>query len=1325
MEAMFKPPEQLVVNDANLAEQWKRFKQRFELYAVAIDLKSKSQEQQVAIFLTIIGEDGLELYNSFTLTSAEQKSLDAIKGKFDEYCSPKKNIIFERFKFNSVIQKEGQTFDNFLTELRRSVKSTEYINQDEMVRDRIVIGICDKGTQERLLRESSLTLEKAITFCRSIEASKVQAKVLKEEAAGVNAIRSHGKAKSKTESKTYSKGIDCKYCGYNHKKGRCPAYGKTCDECGAKHHFAAVCMKKDETKNKPRKKVHEVKERVKQEYETSEDSDEDNSGSDSTSGNSEFFVSSITKNVGSVEELWKSKVCVEGTVIEFKLDTGAEVSIIPVYLFRSLKTKKQLNATNVTLISYGSSEFRIKPIGKISLECSVNKEVVLIDFLVVDCKNQMALLGLSACVKLNLIQRIDNVSLSFNSINNLISKYSKVFSGLGQFPSKYKIILKENVVPHTQPSRRVPQAIYEKLKKKLDNLQALNIIQKVEKPTDWLNPLVIVEKKNGDLRLCLDPKFLNQAIKREPFLIPTADEIASKLSNKKYFTVLDMKDGYFQVMLDKQSSNLCAFATPFGRYKFCRMPFGISSAPEVFQKLNFELFGDIKGVEIYFDDLIITGSSEFEHDQNLKLVLDRAEKFNIKFNKDKIQLKANRVKFMGHIFSEKGIEPSSDYIKAIVKMPTPQNKQELLRLLGMAKYLNKFIPNLSKISAPLRNLTRNDVDWHWNNDHEQSLNQLKHLITNAPVLTFFNPSFPIEIETDASKDGIGTCLLQNGHPVAYASRSLSSTEVKYAQIEKELLAIVFSCQKFHYLIYGVHNVTVFSDHKPLESIFKKNLQQVPPRLQRMLLKIIHYNLRVIYKPGKYLHISDALSRAFLNEDNPKVNLDLEHVVHSVSRHLPISANIKKEFRKAYEGDTALQTIIGYVTSEWPSNKQTLPEFIRHYHKIKDFLFLSDSFLFFNYRLIVPQNLRHEMLTKLHEGHIGMEKVKRRAREIFYWPGINGDIEKYIKKCKICERFAQKNAKQTLLPYPLPDRPWQRVGADIFSYQSKSYLVLMDAFSNWLEILIIKNKSASEVIQKLKVIFSKFGSPEELTCDNIPFGSYSFEEFSKEWNFNIVTRSPNYPRSNGLAEKAVGIAKKLLKKSLEEGKDIFESLLQYRNSPLKYLNYSPSQLFLNRICKTKLPICADLLKPALCQNVKERLLQRQTINKNYFNKTATDLKPLKDDQNVVIYNHVDKYWEPGKIVQQHSSPRSYQVLNSSGDVLRRNRLDLKLSNNEFVPYKQDFEATNVATNSEDCVGTDNKNNGSDNVGVQPSSEPSVPQTKTKSGRVIKCPVRLDL
>ena len=241
--------------------------------------------------------------------------------------------------------------------------------------------------------------------------------------------------------------------------------------------------------------------------------------------------------------------------------------------------------------------------------------------------------------------------------------------------------------------------------------------------------------------------------------------------------------------------------------------------------------------------------------------------------------------------------------------------------------------------------------------------------------------------------------------------------------------------------------------------------------------------------------------------------------------------------------------MSFCQNGWPENKRKVPANIQKFFQLKDNLFISDDLLFFSNKLVVPFKLQKDMITLLHEGHLGIEKVKSRARQIFYWPRMTLEIESFIKSCKICEKNSYRQQKETLLSYPIPERPWERVGLDIFTYANQSYLVVYDAYSNWLELPPIKDKSAKAVILALKKIFSVHGSPDKVICDNVPFDSHEFRTFATEWNFNIFTRSPNYPRSNGLAEKGVAIGKNIIKKCLDDNSDVDSALLQYRNTPL--------------------------------------------------------------------------------------------------------------------------------------------------------------------------------
>lgn len=255
---------------------------------------------------------------------------------------------------------------------------------------------------------------------------------------------------------------------------------------------------------------------------------------------------------------------------------------------------------------------------------------------------------------------------------------------------------------------------------------------------------------------------------------------------KSIFSILDEKDGYWQIKLDEPSSKLCTFNTPWGRFRFLRLPFGIKSASEVFQQKNCETFGDIPGVYIIADDMIIAASSEQEHDEILQKVMERAKTANVKFNKDKdkIQFKVDTVKYMGHIITAAGQRADDAKIKAIVDMPTPGEKQSLQYLLGMTKFLSQYIQNEASLTAPLRQLLKKDVPWQWGPHHDEALRTLKSALTQAPVLRFYDHKRPLILQADSSKDGLGACLLQDGYPVCYASRALTDTQQRLAS-EKE------------------------------------------------------------------------------------------------------------------------------------------------------------------------------------------------------------------------------------------------------------------------------------------------------------------------------------------------------------------------------------------------------------------------------------------------------------------------------------------------------------------------------------------------------------
>ena len=486
---------------------------------------------------------------------------------------------------------------------------------------------------------------------------------------------------------------------------------------------------------------------------------------------------------------------------------------------------------------------------------------------------------------MQLIKRIDVLT------NDTLNQYADTFHGLGCITEvTHHIELDPNCKPVIHPPRKVPVTIRSKVKKELERMERLDVIERVYEPTDWVNSMVTVIKKNGQLRICIDPCDLNRAIKREYYPMR---EIVARMPNAKYFSVLDAGSGFWQVKLDRESCKLCTFNTPFGRYMFKRLPFGICSAQDIFQTIMSEIFEDIEGVEVVVDDILVWGASEEEHDTRLEKVLQHAQSRNLKLNKDKSQIKRKEISYIGHTLSEQGIKPDPKKVQAIRDMRSPTNKEELQRFLGMATYLSKFIPNYSEISAPLRVLLEKNTEWHWDTQQMQALNQLKDMATNYPTLKYFDPLKPTKISVDASSKG--AVLLQDDHPIAYASKSLTPAQQNYAQIEKEMLAIVFGCHKFHDYIYGLPHVSVETDHKPLESILRKPIHAAPAHLQRMIMSVQRYAIQVSYKPGKELLVADTLSRSPL----PDLADELEYQEYDINilHTLPITeANWKNSNR---------------------------------------------------------------------------------------------------------------------------------------------------------------------------------------------------------------------------------------------------------------------------------------------------------------------------------------------------------------------------------------------------------------------------------------------
>ena len=641
------------------------------------------------------------------------------------------------------------------------------------------------------------------------------------------------------------------------------------------------------------------------------------------------------------------------------------------------------------------------------------------------------------------------------------------------------------------------------------------------------------------------------------------------------------------------------------------------------------------------------------------------------------------------------------------------------RLLGLAQYLSKFLPHLAEVTKSLRVLTQKETVWVWEEPQQKAFEDLKTLASSTPVLRYYNIKDEVTLQCDASQSGLGVALLQKGQPVAYASRALTPAETRYAQIEKELLAIVYGCDHFEPYVYGREVVHVESDHKPLEMIALKPLDSAPKRLQRMLLQLQKYNLKIKYKKGENMYLADTLSRAHRLEVHPcEFSQNLERVENTTA--LALSNDWIQQIRQVSASDPVMKTLQKVIQEGWPSKKADVPEIVRPYFSIRDELVLEGELVLKGQRLVVPAVIRKDMLTMIHSTHIGVEGCIRRARDSLYWPGMGTEIKEYIQRCGVCLAHRSSPGKEPILQHEVPERPWSKVGMDLCEFHGRTLLVIVDYYSNFIEVDRVNKTTTTGVTKILKSMFSRYGVPDQIMSDNGPqFASAEFATFAKQWGFEHITSSPRYPQSNGKAENAVKTIKMLFSKCQDSRQSEFLALLDWRNTPSEGMETSPAQRFLGRRCRTRLPIVESLLTPNYPTQADGLALHRRKRKQQfYYNQHTKELKDIQPGKVVQMRLPGETTWSSGECIQL-VGPRSYKVRVGSKVYIRNRR--------QLIPTEQPLEENWVPEILDQNMEQKDKNLVDETVNQPPESETvSPPKTPAlrRSERVRRAPSWLE-
>ena len=843
-------------------EDWESYIERVEFYMAANGIADAAKKRA-----TLFSICGVKTYHTIRNLAAPAApgsiAYDDILALAKLHFCPKPVVTVQRYKFNSRVRGKEESVAKFVEELRHIALHCEYKDSlNDMLRDRLICGINNKRMQCRLLAEKKTTFEDTLKLALAMEAADKDAKDLTNDLEQpVHNVRSrHRSSMKQGPREREGPPRNCYRCGGKHSPDSCWFKEAECHACHKKGHIARVC------KTNPNywKKRGQLKSKERDPTKQTNNIEEEEEKPDDV-----YTMFTIKKD-------HRDPIVVDITVqnkkIKMEIDTGAAVSLISETMYRKTWKKCEappLQSTKTKLKTYTGEEVPV--LGTIQVEVTHGSESKMLSLVIVEGEGP-SLLGRDWLMVLKLDwQAIHSMVRGDikDRLSVILENHSSLFKeGLGTIQGETaKLHTNPQVHPKFCKPRPVPFSLREKVEVELERLENEGIIRK-RQFSEWAAPIVPVLKDDGTVRVCGDYKVTaNQAVIVDPHPIPRIEDIFAKMAGGTLYTKLDLSHAYLQLQLDDSAKEYLVINTHRGLYEYTRLPFGVSSAPAIFQRTMESILQGLDRVAVYIDDILITGRSEEEHLRVLDEVLQRLEKAGMRLKKSKCTFLSQSVEYLGHKISKEGLQPTEDKVRAITRAPKPNNVSQLKAFLGLVNYYHKFMPNLSTILSPLYKLLQVKVPWTWGRQQQQAFEEAKSFLKSPQLLIPYDTEKPLVLACDASPVGVGAVLAHrledgNDRPIGYASRALTTTERKYAQIDKEALAIVYGIKRFHQYLYG-RNFIIHTDHKPLMYLFNEN-RSIPAtasaRVQRWALAISGYTYQIQHRSGTKLGNADGLSR---------------------------------------------------------------------------------------------------------------------------------------------------------------------------------------------------------------------------------------------------------------------------------------------------------------------------------------------------------------------------------------------------------------------------------------------------------------------------------
>ena len=866
-----------------------------------------------------------------------------------------------------------------------------------------------------------------------------------------------------------------------------------------------------------------------------------------------------------------------------------------------------------------------------------------------------------------------------HGIESLLKAHEEVFKPeLGTLKGvEAKLKMSKDATPKFFKPRPVPYALRGAIERELERLENLGVIEKVNY-SEWAAPVVPVPKDDGAVRLCGDFKVtINPTLEVDQYPVPRVEDLFATLAGGQKFSKLDLSHAYQQVLLEPESRKLVTINMHKGLYRYHRLPFGVPSAPAVFQQTMEKILQGISHVVVYIDDILVTGRNDQQHLEVLEEVLTRLQEYGLRLKKEKCFFMRPSVTYLGYIVDREGLHPTPEKVKAITQAPAPKNVVELRSFLGLVNYCGKFIPHLSTIVAPLNHLLCKNTRWKWTDHCQEAFEQLKSHLASYKVLVHYDPSLPIKLDCDASAYGVGAVLSHvfpdgTERPISYASRTLTKSEKGYPQLEKEALSLIFGVKKFHLFLYGRQFVLV-TDHKPLTTILglKRGLPALAAaRLQRWASLLSTYQYDLEFRSTEKHCNADGLSRLPLDTMEGEVD-SLSAFNLSQIDFLPVDT---KKLRQATRNDPTLSRVLMYLRSGWPSSG--IDDSLKPLWNRRHELTIESECVMWGMRVVIPTSCQAAVLSELHTAHPGIVKMKSLARVHVWWPSIDKSIEQKVKECPDCQTVRNNPPSAMMHPWAWPDSPWKRIHIDFAGpFLNSMFLIVTDSHSKWLEVIPMASTTTEKTLDALRTLFAAYGLPEQLVSDNGPqFTSVEFEQCMKLNGIKHIKVAPYHPSSNGAAERCVQTFKHAMKAAKkDEGSlnvKVARFLLAYRNVPNATTGVSPAELFLKRSLRTRL----DLMRPSL----RSRVEAQQALQKNQHDRHTKD-RLFDVGQSVLARNlRAGPKWIPGVMVEK-TGPVSYKVQVS--DQIWRRHCD-QLLDQDFPTDGQDGDSVRESRSSQD-------------------------------------------